>query len=244
MDRSADPRLLADVLAEETGAADTERWSDRQGALVAAARGNLERVASAVLGPRFGSVRAAETEERNPREYFVLTDIQGNAANLWLDAIPMPSGMLSQTVTNTTSDQYIVQISDRLPSEQLTRVLAHEVGELLAVRDRSAQGLAPVRESLLEQGAEIGERPELSSQDHGRIGELNWLAGRAVDAMLAERQRTEARAALSAHLDRCGLRPVAPVADRDAYEPERRAARVRLMTSKDFLSFDADQLVD
>ncbi|MFI1029645.1 hypothetical protein [Streptomyces sp. NPDC020951] len=160
-----------------------------------------------------------------------------------MDAIPMETGTLAYTVTNTTSGYYLLQISDRLPSEHLSRVLAHEVGELVAVRDRSSQGLAPVRESLLTQEADIGDRHELSSQDHARIGELNWLAARAADVELPEQQRAESRSELSALLDQCGLRPVAAVAEADAYDVESKAARARLVASKESLSYDAKRLV-
>ncbi|WP_137993583.1 hypothetical protein [Streptomyces vilmorinianum] len=244
MDRPVDPRLPADVLSPEAEeATQKDQLRAQQAALVAAAGRELSNVASVVLGERFGSLHMKRTEDRAQREYFVLQDTQGNSATLWVDAIPMATGSIANTVTNTASDQYIVQISDRLPSEHLTRVLAHEVGELVAVRDRSSQGMAPVRESLLEQGAEFGARNELSSQDHGRIGELNWLADRAADMSLPEQQRTESRAELSALLDHCGLRPVAPMAELEAHAGELEAAESRRYVSRDFLSSHAKRLV-
>ncbi|MGW1779304.1 hypothetical protein ACWCQQ_09185 [Streptomyces sp. NPDC002143] len=156
----------------------------------------------------------------------------------------METGTLAYTVTNTTSGYYLLQISDRLPSEHLSRVLAHEVGELVAVRDRSGQGLAPVRENLLNQGTEIGDRPELSSQDHGRVGQLNWLADRNTGADLSEQERIQARADFSALLDDTGLRPVAAVADEEAFQAQNAAARKRFFASTPHLSPDARLLVD
>ncbi|MGW0946066.1 hypothetical protein ACWD4O_26505 [Streptomyces sp. NPDC002623] len=156
----------------------------------------------------------------------------------------METGTLAYTVTNTTSGYYLLQISDRLPSEHLSRVLAHEVGELVAVRDRSGEGLAPVRENLLNQGTEIGDRPELSSQDHGRVGQLNWLADRNAGADLSEQERIQARADFSALLDDTGLRPVAAVADEEAFQAQNAAARKRFFASTPHLSPDARLLVD
>ncbi|MEV1065467.1 hypothetical protein [Streptomyces sp. NPDC050263] len=156
----------------------------------------------------------------------------------------METGTVAYTVTNTTSGYYLLQISDRLPSEHLSRVLAHEVGELVAVRDRSGQGLAPVRENLLNQGTEIGDRPELSSQDHGRVGQLNWLADRNPVADLSEQERMQARADFSALLDDTGLRPVAAVADEEAFQAQNAAARKRFFASTPHLSPDARLLVD
>ncbi|MFF9015970.1 hypothetical protein ACF09C_23770 [Streptomyces sp. NPDC014870] len=244
MDRFTDPRVLADVLASEAEETRARQLSVRQAALVAVAEAEMESIASAVLGERFGSLERALTKgESPPREYLALRAAQVEPAALWLDAIPMPTGTIATTSTNTTSNQYIVQVSDRLPQELLRRVLAHEVGELAAVHERSSQGLTPVRENLLEQGTEFGEHPELSSRDHGRIGELNWLASRAVDANLAEQSRSEARFEFSAYLDQCGLRPMAAVSDIETYAPEERAARVRRFASKDFLSLESERLV-
>ncbi|MDX3248269.1 hypothetical protein, partial [Streptomyces sp. ME18-1-4] len=231
------------MLLPESEEAAGAQLRDRQAMLVVSAEHNLEDVASVVLGERFGScTKIPRTEDE--REHFLLEDAQGGSAKICVDAIPMESGTIAYTVTNTTSGYYIVQLSDRLPSEHLSRVLAHEVGELIAVRDRSSQGLAPVRESFLNQGAEIGDRAELSSQDHGRVGELNWLATRASDVELPEQQRAEARSELSALLDRCGMRPMAALAEADTYNAESKAARARRLASKDFLSVDAERLVD
>ncbi|MEE1763856.1 hypothetical protein [Streptomyces sp. SP18BB07] len=224
----------------DTTVTDT-RLRARQAALIAAVKRELPTVASVVLGERFKSIDERRSDDG--REYFALEDAQGGSASLWLDAIPMASGVISSTMTNTTTDQYVVQISDRLPSEFLTRVLAHEVGELIATRDRSSQGLAPVRENLLNQEPDIGNRHELSSRDHGRIAELNWLAARASEPTLAEEHQAEARADLSALLDRCGLRPVAPMADSERFTTESRAANRRYVVSNDLLSSDAKRLV-
>ncbi|WP_045558223.1 hypothetical protein [Streptomyces sp. FxanaA7] len=218
------------------------RLRAQQAALIATVKREMRTVTSVVLGERFRSIE--ERISKDGREYFALEDTQGGSADVWLDAIPMTSGMIANTMTNTTTDQYVVQISDRLPSELLPRVLAHEVGELIAARDRSSQGLAPVREDLLNQEADIGDRHELSSGDHGRIAELNWLADRASDAELPEPRRAEARADLSALIDQCGMRPVAAMADVDPYSAESRAARRRRVVSKDALSFEARQLID
>ncbi|WP_405895111.1 hypothetical protein OG272_27275 [Streptomyces sp. NBC_00104] len=217
------------------------QWRAQQATLIATVKRELRTVTSVVLGERFRSIDERLSEDG--REHFALQDTQGGSANLWLDAIPMVSGMIANTMTNTTTDQYVVQISDRLPSEFLTRVLAHEVGELIAARDRSSQGLAPIRENLLNQEADIGDRRELSSQDHGRIAELNWLAARASAAELPEPQRTEARADLSALIDQCGMRPVSTTAETESYEAESEAADTRRYVSWDFFSYEAKHLV-
>ncbi|MEU6088437.1 hypothetical protein ABZ865_16720 [Streptomyces sp. NPDC047085] len=218
-----------------SGAAIDAQLRAHQATLIATAERELGAVVSVVLGERFASIHRAQTNEDSPRDYFVVEDAQGGTANLWVDAIPLETGVLARTVTNTTSDQYIVHVSDRLPSEQLTRVLAYELGDAIAVRDRSGQGLAPVRESLLQPESDVSKQSELSSQDHGRIGELNWLAARSTDAQLSDPQRAEARAEFSALLDQCGLRPMAALSETETHTTELRAARARRVVSKDFL---------
>ncbi|MEI5526585.1 hypothetical protein WB401_28735 [Streptomyces brasiliscabiei] len=217
------------------------RLRARQTTLIETMKRELRTVTSIVLGDRFGSID--ERISKDGREYFTLLDTQGGSADLWLDAIPMSSGMIANTMTNTTTDQYVVQISDRLPSEFLTRVLAHEVGELIATRDRSSQGMAPVRENLLNQEADLDGRHELSSRDHGRIAELNWLAARASDAELPAPQRAEARADLSALIDRCGMRPVSAATETELYEAESETAEARRYVSRNYLSYEAKHLV-
>jgi hypothetical protein len=229
------------VLLPESAEATAAHLRAQQARLVAAAGRELEAVASAVLGERFDSLLRLQAKGEE-RAHFLLKDTRGGEATLWVDALPMESDVIARTVTNTTSDNYVVQISDRLPSEHLARVLAHEVGELMAVRDRSGQGLAPVRESLLSRGAEIGGSGELSSEDHGRIGVLNWHAARALDARLPEQRRAEARAELSALIDSCGMRPLAAESEADGFRAEMRAAQVRRLVSREFLSVDAKHL--
>ncbi|MFI7295455.1 hypothetical protein [Streptomyces sp. NPDC050121] len=219
-----------------------EQLRTQQAALIAAAERDLGAVSAAVLGERFGSVdKVPATEEE--REHFLLKDSQGGSAKICVDAIPMETGTIAYTVTNTASGYYIVQISDRLPSKHLSRALAHEVGELVAVRDRSGQGLAPVREHFLTQGAEIGDRHELSSRDHGNIAELNWLAHRAAAVEASQEERAEARTQLSSLLDQLGMRPTTAMSEMAAHEAESEAAETRRYISRRALSSAARRLV-
>lgn len=219
-----------------------EQLRTQQAALIAAAERDLGAVSAAVLGKRLGSFDRHRTKDE--QQYFLLKDAQGGSLTIWLDAVPMESGTVANTVTNTTTDQYIVHVSDRLPVESLSRVLAHEVGELLAVHDRSSEGLAPVREHFLTQGAEIGDRHELSSRDHGNIAELNWLAHRAAAVEASQGERAEARTQLSSLLDQLGMRPTAAMSETAAHEAESEAAEIRRYISRRALSSDARRLVD
>ncbi|MFD8740747.1 hypothetical protein ACFV06_38335 [Streptomyces sp. NPDC059618] len=207
----------------------------RQAAVVAQAESTLPMVVSSLYGQRLTSVelRSGAAGDR----FFALTDDRGRNLTLRLDAVPLPSGTVARTHVNTTSDQHVVQLSDRMDPRQVGRALSHEVGELLAVRDRAtraaagdpgAAGVAPNREQLLARGGlgNAARRLSLTEEDLGRVGELNHLAARMNDASLDASQRADSRGELSALVDHLGLRPQAP-ADSDRHTPELRAADIR-----------------
>ncbi|WP_143098840.1 hypothetical protein [Streptomyces sp. yr375] len=213
----------------------------RQAELVSTARRDMGAVAAAVLGDRLVSLDPAEADDG--RQYFVLRDSQGKSAQIWVDAIPLETGAIADTATNTASQNYVIRVSDRLPTEMLGRVLAHELGELTAVRERAADGLIPVREDLLRGGAELPADRRLSSADLGRVGELNWLAHQSNDTALSPRQQAEARAEFSALLDPYGIRPTVAMSDEAAFHAQERAARVRHRVAFESLSTDSVSLL-
>ncbi|MFH9550677.1 hypothetical protein [Streptomyces sp. NPDC017435] len=234
MDSWAGPRTAMGTLPQYPHA--------HQDELVSAAGRGMASVATAVLGDGLESLDADRTKDG--RQFFVLTDSRGESATIWVDAVPLVTGTLADTATNTTSQNYVVRVSDRLPTGMLSRVLAHELGELMAVRERAAEGLGPVREDLLREGAQLTADRELSAGDRGRVGELNWLAARSTDAGLSPQQQTEARAEFSALLDPYGIRPTAAVSDEEAFRPQERAARARYRVSFGYLSTDSVSLLD
>ncbi|MGC4986180.1 hypothetical protein ACLQ18_37255 [Streptomyces sp. DT193] len=207
----------------------------RQAAVIAQAESTLPMVVRSLYAQRLSSVelRSGAAGDR----FFALTDDRGRDLTLRLDAVPLPSGTVARTHVNTTSDQHVVQLSDRMDPRQVGRALSHEVGELLAVRDRAARaaagdpevaGVAPNRDELLARGGlgSADRRLSLTEEDLGRVGELNYLAARMNDATLDATQRAESRSELSALIDHAGLRPQAP-ADSDRFAPEFQAADVR-----------------
>jgi hypothetical protein len=195
-----------------------------QAAIIAQAESTLPMVVQSLYGYRLRSVELRDTDGDR---HFALTDHQGNALTLRLDAVPLPSGVVARTYVNTTSDSHFVQLSDRMDPQQIGRALSHEVGEMLAVRDRAAAGVQRVREDLLTRGGPAADRFSLSEEDLGRVGELNYLAARMHDASLKDAQRAEARGEFSALLDHTGLRPVAPIEDAPSRALEQHAAELR-----------------
>ncbi|MEU6278103.1 hypothetical protein ABZ871_37770, partial [Streptomyces populi] len=207
----------------------------RQAAVVAQAESTLPMVTQSLYARRLSSVelRSGAAGDR----FFALTDDRGRDLTLRLDAVPLPSGTVARTHVNTTSDQHVVQLSDRMDPRQVGRALSHEVGELLAVRDRATRaaagdpevaGVAPNRQDVLARGGlgSAERRLSLTEEDLGRVGELNYLAARMNDATLDAGQRAESRGELSALVDHLGLRPRVP-ADSDHYAPELQAADIR-----------------
>ncbi|MFE1286595.1 hypothetical protein [Streptomyces sp. NPDC058751] len=207
----------------------------RQAAVVAQAESTLPMVVRSLYPQRLTSLelRSGAAGDR----FFALTDDRGRDLTLRLDAVPLPSGTVARTHVNTTSDQHVVQLSDRMDPRQVGRALSHEIGELLAVRDRATRaaagdpevaGVAPNRQDLLTRGGLGGadQRLRLTEEDLGRVGELNYLAARMNDATLDATRRAESRGELSALVDHVGLRPQAP-ADSDRHAPELRDADIR-----------------
>ncbi|MEU5811522.1 hypothetical protein [Streptomyces sp. NPDC047718] len=174
---------------------------------------------------RLGGVALAEEDGRR---FFLLSDTAGRRIELRLDTAALPQSLVARTFTNTTTDRYVIQLADTLPPEQAGRVLSGEVGELLAVRERSAaSGRAPL-ENLLVTGPVLASYPELSDVDLRRVGEFDYLAARMNDPGVAAAERMEARALFSTLVDESGLRPQAPVVDRQTHSAEQHAAAVRL----------------
>ncbi|MEU8574944.1 hypothetical protein [Streptomyces asoensis] len=233
MDGWTDPRAAMGTLPQYPHA--------HQDELVSAAGRGMAPVAAAVLGDGLLSVDADRTDGR---QFFVLTDSRGGTATVWVDAVPLVRGTLADTATNTTSQHYVIRVSDRLPTRMLHRVLARELGELMAVRERAAGGLAPVRQDSLREGAELPSEQALSAADRGRVGELNWLAARSSAPDVSAEQQSEARAEFSALLDPYGMRPTAAMSDEATFRAQERAARARYRVAFGSLSTEAVSLLE
>jgi hypothetical protein len=65
---------------------------------------------------------------------FGAVDEQGRSLTVRLDAVPLPGDDQVRVFANTTSDHHVIQLSDRLPLEQVGPTLACGAAELMAVR--------------------------------------------------------------------------------------------------------------
>ncbi|MDX3690709.1 hypothetical protein PV726_10325 [Streptomyces europaeiscabiei] len=177
------------------------------------------------------------------RRFYTLSDQGGRTLTIRLEAASLPERTVARTFVNTASDNHVVQVSDRLSPDQIGRALSHEVNELLSVRERAARAEAPAAHDLLARGATLPERHELSDEDLGRIGELNYLAARANDSTLAPDRRAEAGAELSQLIDHTGLRPISPAEDTASRAVEQYAAKIRADTIRPHLTTEAARTV-
>ncbi|MEU6118436.1 hypothetical protein ABZ840_28290 [Streptomyces sp. NPDC047117] len=233
MDGAYDPRLLLSM-PEQSGS-----W-ERQRDLLEAAEQLLPQVLQHV-GRYQGDFTS--TDERNPRKYFLAQNEAGKEISVWVDAVPLPGGMVARTLVNTTSDHYMIHVSDRVPLNELGRVLSHGTGEFLACRERSAAGLAPVMNDMLQRGPELPVDRTLSATDRGQIGQLNWLAERHFSTTPEAGQQEQARTAFSALIDRCGLRPTQPLDASEAVAREADAADIRVDYATPHMSAQAKRLM-
>lgn len=196
-----------------------------EGRLLAEAEAALPMVLRQLYSDR---LRGGSMTEQDGRRFFLLSDPAGQRIELRLDTAALPQPLVARTFTNTTTDRYVVQLADTLPPEEAGQLLSREVGELLAVRQRSAaEGQAPL-EDLLATGAALPAHLELSDADLGRVGEFDYLAGRMNEAGLPAPERQEARDRFSILVDESGLRPGAPADDAQSHAAEAYAADVRL----------------
>ncbi|MEU7207412.1 hypothetical protein AB0B06_03315 [Streptomyces sp. NPDC044989] len=177
--------------------------------------------------------------EEDGRRFFSLSDDNARTLTVRLESASLPERTVARSFVNTASDNHVVQLSDRIAPEQIGRALSHEVNELLSVRDRAERAEAPASADMLGRGAALPERPRLSDEDLGRIGELNYLTERMNDGALTAAQRQEARGELSQLIDHTGLRVGAPADDTAARTLEQYAVAIRTDTVGRHLTTDA-----
>ncbi|MCP3766784.1 hypothetical protein NLY10_08765 [Streptomyces sp. MAR25Y5] len=188
-------------------------------------------------------LRADGIHEDGDRRFFGLTDSRGKALTVRLETVSLPGRTVARSFVNTASDNHVVQLSDRIAPEQIGRALSHEVNELLSVRDRASRGEAPAAQEMLVRGAALPERPALSDEDLGRLGELHYLASRAGDPALVAEQRAQARGELSQLIDHTGMRPGARAEDTTARAIEQYAAEIRLDIARQHMPVEAFRAV-
>ncbi|WP_405162025.1 hypothetical protein OG203_37835 [Nocardia sp. NBC_01499] len=98
---------------------------------------------------------------------------------------------VARSILNHDKGQHVIQISDRISTKHIPRALAHEIGEIVADRQRYVidrlDSFGP-DEGVLRPGAVTGT-PRLTPHDAGRIQELRAL-GEQLDGLPAPGNRT------------------------------------------------------
>ncbi|MEU8310755.1 hypothetical protein AB0C84_45195 [Actinomadura sp. NPDC048955] len=104
-------------------------------------------------------------------EVFTLKDLKvpGSYPNIRLEIVPLPKGQTARTFCNTISDNHVIQLSDRVSSEELPDAISLEVAALAAQRRRAQVSAvsrfqmtqAKHQPSLEEATDQIGERARL-----------------------------------------------------------------------------------
>lgn len=167
--------------------------------------------------------------------YFTMRDYYEKELTVHLDVIPLPAGIVARTYVNTTSDNHVIQLSDTIDTQHVDRALSHEMGELLAVRERARNKRETPFQDSLTRGS-VRRPVALSDEDLGRVGELNYLAGRMNDRTLTVRVRSTARKEFSFLLDHTGLRSRASARETQARAEEQHATDLRIASIRQHLS--------
>ncbi|MEU9413654.1 hypothetical protein AB0E08_49310 [Streptomyces sp. NPDC048281] len=205
----------------------------RQATIIAQAESDLPSVVRSVYTEQ---LRSIDLREGDKERYFIATDRKGKTFTVRVDSVPLPSGIVARTYVNTTTDNHIVQLSDSMDPRQVGRALSHELAETLAVRDRARAGRATHHQDFLTRGRAVNSDGELSDEDLGRVGELNYLAARMNDPDLGVRRRTEARSEFIALVDHIGIRSQAPIREAERRTAEQHAADLRRTAIHKYLS--------
>lgn len=185
---------------------DTDRrkaHTDRVSFLLAEAR----RALPEVIADDFPDSLTSLSFNAEPgRAHFALTDEDGRALTIRLDVTPLPWPRAARTFVNTTSDNHVIQLSDRLDPSRVTVTLTGQMFEIWSVRKRANEGTPFAQAHLLRPGAQLPDLLRLSETDKRQAAELDTLAHDMADTNLTESERWSARCEFSAHLDRYGLR--------------------------------------
>ncbi len=91
---------------------------------------------------------------------------------------------------NHDKEQHVIQLSDQLRTEHVERALAHEIGEIIADRDRYLRGEPGNPSDALRPG-ELEPDARLSPHDAGRIQELRLLGQKLGDLPSAAERTPE-----------------------------------------------------
>ncbi|WP_329538418.1 hypothetical protein OG568_60100 (plasmid) [Streptomyces sp. NBC_01450] len=193
------------------------------------------RFADVVNGLYSDRLHLVERRNDGKSNSFSMSDRYDKALTVRLDVIPLPAGIVARTYVNTTSDNHTIQLPDTIDAQQVDRALSHELGELLAVRERARINEETPFQDSLKRGPVRGP-VALSDEDLGRVSELNYLASRMNDRTLAVRERSEARKEFSFLLDHTGLRSQAFARESEARTEEQYAADLRITSIRRHLS--------
>jgi hypothetical protein len=191
----------------------TEPAASSAEAILHEAERQLPLIIGDLFAERLGSFEAISGD----RQHFAGQDTRGRVMTIRLDVVPLPRAEVARTFVNTTSDNHVIQLSDRLEPPLVRYVLARELLEIDAVRSRSFV-------SLQRGTPTFNRRNLLTSADRGpdRDPRGSWEGLSRYELPDAVRRAGEDRAAASS-------RTVAELAAEAATLPPGRYPRRKLM---------------
>jgi len=123
--------------------------------------------------------------DRDGRYSYEFKDADGKPVTIRIASVPLSGNEVARSIVNPTKDAHVIQISDKADPDHIERAVAHELAEIMAIRERAAKG-KPTRvdDDALAKGAHE-EGAELSPHDMGRLAELDVLARQLAAAKAA-----------------------------------------------------------
>ncbi len=142
------------------------------------------------------------------RGVFGVSDPSTGPFTARLEVCPLPAGVLTRSHVNTTSENHVVQLSDRMTVAEVKEYLAQELRVLAEVRRRAVTGEPPPRGRMLDQGLLTHDSVlQLTDDDLGLLARFDVLADSLEQNATDPAAREESENRLLALIDEAGLRP-------------------------------------
>ena len=146
--------------------------------------------------------------DRDGRYSYEFDGPDGEVVSIRIASVPLSGDEVARSIVNPTKDAHVIQISDKADPKHIERAVAHELAEIMAIRDRAANDKATrVDDDALAKGKPDADA-ELSPHDMGRLAELDVLARQlaAAQASADNAAVAELTSEIHALIEHLGLR--------------------------------------
>jgi hypothetical protein len=143
-----------------------------------AVRGEAERLLPIIVERMFGhAIEVVDTPNESGGDYFVLNDLSVHSGipsmRIRIDAVPLPGHRVGRTFVNTSSENHVIHLSDRLTTDDVRTVLIEQVRTVVVQRRRARTAALS---AIVERSAD--EERGVNSLGPVPLGDRSRLPGR------------------------------------------------------------------